>query len=177
MATGSTNIYNIPYPLADDPVNVHEDVRSLAERLEVVLPSLGLSYFFQDVRNESGSNIFKGDPVYISGYSSEQSKTLVAKSDSSNLNTFPVIGLADSNIASGTNGNVVISGILSNINTTSFNAGAVLYVDNGGGLTDTQPVSGSGAIGIVVKSDLFGTIIVGQPKGNGTWGSLKAGLA
>jgi hypothetical protein len=177
MATGSTNTYNIPYPIADDPVNVHEDIQALAERIEVVLPSIGSSYFSQDVRNQSGTNISKGDPVYISGYSSEQSKTLVAKSNASDLNTFPTIGIAEENIASGTNGAIVLTGVLTNINTSSFSVGDILYVNNGGGLTAVKPESGSGAVGVVVKADVFGTIIVGQPKGNGTWGSMKAGLA
>jgi hypothetical protein len=177
MATGSTNIYNLPYPVANDPVNVHEDIQALAEQLETVLPSLGLAYFTQDVRNESGTNISKGDPVYISGYSSGQSRTLVVKSDADDINTFPVIGLAEANIANNTNGAVVISGVFSNISTASFSAGDILYVADGGGLTATQPAVGSGAVGVVAKSDVFGVIIVGQPKGNGTWGSLKAGLA
>jgi hypothetical protein len=34
MATGSTPIYGFPYPIADDPVNVHEDIQSLAEDIE-----------------------------------------------------------------------------------------------------------------------------------------------
>ena len=177
MATGSTTTYSLPYPIADDPVNVHEDIQALAEQLESVLPSLGLSYFTQEVRNESGANIAKGDPVYISGFSSGESKTLVAKADADNLNSFPVVGLAEANIANNTNGNVVLSGVFSNISTVSFSAGDILYVASGGGLTDTQPASGSGAVGVVAKSDLFGVIIVGQPKGNGTWGSLKAGLS
>ena len=34
MATGATTIYDIPYPILTDPVNVHEDIQSLAERIE-----------------------------------------------------------------------------------------------------------------------------------------------
>jgi hypothetical protein len=177
MATGSTSTYNIPYPVPSDPVNVHGDIRSLAERIETVLPSIGTSYFSQSVRNQSGTNISKGDPVYISGYSEEQERVLVAKSDASNILTFPVIGLAEENIGSNSNGNIVLSGVFNNINTSSYLVGDVLYVNTGGGLTSTQPASGSGAIAIVTKSNVFGAIIVGQPKGNGTWGSLKAGLA
>ena len=167
----------MPYPIADDPVNVHEDIQALAEQLDSVLPSLGLAYFSQEVRNESGTNISKGDPVYISGYSSGESKILVAKADSDDLSTFPVIGLAETNMADSTNGTVVLSGVFSDISTVSFSAGDILYVASGGGLTATQPAAGSGAVGVVAKSDVFGVIIVGQPKGNGTWGSLKAGLA
>ena len=37
MATGVTTTYNFPYPVLTDPVNVHEDIQSLAERIENVL--------------------------------------------------------------------------------------------------------------------------------------------
>ena len=44
MASGETTLYDFPYPVASDPVNVHEDIQSLAEAIEAVLPSLGLPY-------------------------------------------------------------------------------------------------------------------------------------
>jgi hypothetical protein len=51
----------------------------------------------------------------------------------------------------------------------------VLYVANGGGLTDSAI---SGAVAVVATSNAStGTIVVGQPKGNGTWGALKNGLS
>ena len=37
MASGSTPVYLLPYPLSTDPVDVHGDVESLADRLEVIL--------------------------------------------------------------------------------------------------------------------------------------------
>jgi hypothetical protein len=40
-----------------------------------------------------------------------------------------------------------------------------------------QPATGSSAVAVVAKSGSAGIIIVGQLRGNGTWGSLKAGLA
>jgi predicted RecA/RadA family phage recombinase len=180
MATGATAIYDLPFPLLTDTVNVHGDIQSLAEQIELVLPSLGLPYFTYEVKNSSGVTINKGDPVYATGYST---KTTVAKSDSDNLATFPVIGLAQSNISNGSDGVIIVSGIFSGnadipLNTSSYTAGDVLYVANGGGLTDTQPEGGSGAVAVVLKANAStGAIVVGQPKGNGTWGSMKAGLA
>lgn len=176
MATGATANFNIPYPLSSDPVDVHGDIQSLAESLELVLGTVGPAYQEIDVENSSGTLIAKGDPVYISGYGTTNIR--VAKSDSDNLDTFPVIGLARAAIANGSSGKVVISGIFSSINTSTYTAGDILYVANNGGLTITQPDTGSGAVGIVMKVNATtGSILVGQPKGNGTWGSLKAGLA
>lgn len=176
MATGATANFNIPYPLSSDPVDVHGDIQSLAESIELVLGTVGPAYQEVDVYNNSGTLIAKGDPVYISGYGSTSMQ--VAKSDADDLNTFPVIGLARAAIANGSSGKVVISGIFSSINTSTYTAGDILYVAINGGLTATQPDAGSGAVGIVIKVDATtGSILVGQPKGNGTWGSLKAGLA
>lgn len=175
MATGSTSTYDLPYPLSSDPVNIHGDLQDLAEQIELVLPTIGLPYHTIEIKNVSGVSIAKGDPVYITGFST---KPTVAKCDSDDLTTFPVLGLAQSAIGNNTDGVVVISGVFTNINTNSYTAGDILYVANGGGLTDTQPTTGSGAVAIVAKSNsTTGILIVGQPKGNGTWGSLKAGLS
>jgi hypothetical protein len=175
MATGSTNTYDLPYPVLSDPVNVHEDIQSLAERLEDVLSNVGVPFISLEVRNISGASIAKGTPVYITGYTT---KPTVEKCDSDNISTFPVVGITQAAISNNTNGVVIVSGVFENINTSSFTAGDIIYVANGGGLTDTIPTGGSGAVAVVAKSNATtGVIIVGQPKGNGTWGALKNGLA
>jgi len=175
MATGATSTYDLPYPLFSDPVNIHGDLQDLAEQIELILPTVGLPYHTIEVKNVSGVSIAKGDPVYITGFST---KTTVAKSVATNLATFPVLGLAQSAIGNGTDGVVVISGVFTNINTNSYSIGNILYVATAGGLTATQPTTGSGAVAVVAKSNATtGILIVGQPKGNGTWGSLKAGLS
>jgi hypothetical protein len=176
MATGSTTIYDIPYPLSSDPVNVHEDVQSLAETIESLLGTIGPAYHTLEVTNNSGSSIAKGDPVYISGYGT--SKPAVTKCDSDDLSTFPVLGLATTSISNSSDGVVLLSGVFSDIDTNAYNVGNKLYVADGGGLTATQPTTGSGVVAIVLKKNASsGIILVGQPKGNGTWGSLKAGLS
>ena len=175
MATGSTTNYDLPYPVLSDPVNVHEDIQSLAERLEDVLSNVGVPFISLEVRNTTGSTIAKGTPVYISGYST---KPLITKSDSDNLATFPIVGITQSAISNGSDGVVIVSGVFEGINTSTYSAGDILYVANGGGLTDTIPTGGSGAVAVVAKSNAStGIIIVGQPKGNGTWGALKNGLS
>ena len=175
MATGATTNYDLPYPVLSDPVNVHEDIQSLAERLEDVLSNVGVPFISLEVRNISGASIAKGTPVYITGYTT---KPTVEKCDSDNLSTFPVVGITQAAISNNTNGVIIVSGVFENINTSSFTAGEILYVANGGGLTDSIPTGGSGAVAVVAKSNATtGVIIVGQPKGNGTWGALKNGLA
>jgi len=175
MATGATTTYDLPYPVLTDPVNVHGDIQSLAERIEDVISSVGLPFISLEVKNTTGATIAKGTPVYISGYST---KPLIAKCDSDDLATFPVVGITQAAITNGSDGVIIVSGVFENIDTSSYTAGEILYVANGGGLTDTIPTGGSGAVAVVAKSNAStGIIIVGQPKGNGTWGSMKAGLA
>jgi hypothetical protein len=172
MATGATTNYDLPYPVLSDPVNVHEDIQSLAERLEDILSNVGIPFVSLEVRNVTGATIDKGTPVYISGYST---KPTIAKCDSDDLTTFPVVGITQSAISTGTDGVIIVSGVFEGIDTSAFAAGDVLYVANGGGLTDSAV---SGAVAVVAKVNAStGIIVVGQPKGNGTWGSMKAGLA
>lgn len=171
MATGNSQVYSIPYPLSSDSVNVHGDVQSLVERLEVILPPLGVSYFQIQVLNDSGVAVTAGTPVYATGYTT---KTTIAKSLPSTNN--PILGLTKTSIADDSEGIVVVAGVMENINTSGFSNGDVLYVGETGGLTNIRPEAGSGAVGIVAHAASEGIIIV-EAKGNGTWGALKSGLA
>jgi hypothetical protein len=172
-----TSIYDIPYPTLSSPVNVSGDIQALAERIDVILPTIGLPYHTLEVTNNSGVSIFKTDPVYISGYDSLTGKPEISRSNATDVATFPVVGLAQSAIGDGTDGVIVLSGVFTGVDTSSYTVGNILYTNSGGGLTTTKPTSGSGVVGVVSKSDINGVILVGSFKGNGTWGSLKAGLA
>lgn len=168
--TNTTGNFPLPYPESSDPVNVHGDIKDLASEISQTLDSLNLSVIQVSVINNSGVAISAGDPVYATGYTTA---TTVSKAIPS---TSPILGLAKTAIANSASGVVVVAGVLNNVNTTSFSEGDVLYVAEGGGLTETRPAGGSGAVGIVAHSNVTGTIIV-EAKGNGTWGALKAGLA
>lgn len=173
--------YDLPFPINSDPVNVASDIQALAEAVDAVLPTIGLPYHTIEITNDSGASINKADPVYISGFNSTSGKPEVTKSQASDLSTFPILGLAQSAIGNGSDGVVVIAGVFTGVNTSSYTAGDRLYVGTSGGITNVQPITAttnSGVIGIVAKSNsTTGIIIVGQIKGNGTWGSMKAGLA
>jgi hypothetical protein len=167
-----TSIYDFPYPLASDPVDIVGDIQSLAERMESVLFAAE-SNISIEVTNSSGASISKGDPVYLTGYGTKPQVTKLT-----NTMNYPVLGLAKSSIGNATDGVVIISGIFSNVATSSYSVGNILYTGTSGGLTATQPATGGTAVGVVAKSHATtGVIIVGKPTGNGTWAALKAGLA
>lgn len=167
MATGQSNSYELPYPLAEDSVNVHGDIQKLVEKLEAVLPLA--SYTQVSVLNNSGETMLAGDPVYVTGYTTA---TTVARANSNTVE--PILGLAKTSIVSGSGGVVVVSGVIDDINTSGFSAGDILYANLAGGLTNQQ-VSG-GAVAVVIFAAESGILSV-DSKGNGTWGALKAGLA
>ena len=177
MASGETATYDLPYPLSSDPVNVHGDLQDLAEAIDAILPTLGLPYHTIEIRNDSGSTISKGYPVYINGYSTTSAKPTIQVSNANTSSTFPTIGLVQANVTNGSDGTVVLSGVFSGINTSSFAAGDRLYTAAGGGLTNTKPASGGGVLGVVAKAATSGIIVVGANKGNGTWQALKDGLS
>lgn len=173
MATGTTNdgLFNLPYPIAADPVNVHGDIKSLADRLLLILPPLGLSQFQLGVINDSGESLPAGTPVFVTGYDSVHSKPKVDKCLPTTEK--PILGLLKQPLEDGSEGIAVVAGVMEDINTSSFADGDVLYVGPYGGLSATQS---GGAVGVVAYAGVAGVIIV-EAKGNGTWGALKAGLA
>lgn len=170
MATGKSNIYEIPFPQSGDAVNVHGDIKSLAERLDLVLPQA--SYVDIPVKNTSGSTINPGSAVYVTGHDG----TNVTISLSTGSTTNPTLGLIRATTANNAVGVVVVAGIISGINTSSFTAGDILFIGETGGLVNaSSSVTGVG-VATVIHAAVDGTIMVGT-RGDGTWGSLKAGLA
>lgn len=169
--------FQMPYPIADDPVNVHGDIKNLVDRLNVILPPLGISAFQLEVVNVTEVTIPAGYPVYITGYSNTSNKSTVEPSLPTT--TKPVLGITKASISPNNTGTVVVAGVLEGVNTSGFQNGDVLYVKTGGGLTNVRPEGGSGAVGVVAHAEtaVNNGIIIVEAKGNGTWGALRDGLA
>jgi hypothetical protein len=167
MATGQSNSYNLPFPLADDNVNVHGDIRQLVEKLEAVLPLASFSQV--NVKNTSSEAISAGDPLYVTGYTTA---TTVARAKHSTNS--PILGLAKNAIGVGASGIAVVSGIIQGINTSGYSEGDILYSGEDGGLSSST--DHGGAVCVVIYASENGIVSV-DSKGNGTWGALKAGLS
>ena len=172
MTTYSFSTTGIKYPLETSPVDVHGDLKKLAESLDAILPAYGVSYFQINVKNDSGATIGAGVPVYATGYST---KTTIAKALPST--TSPILGLLKNNTANGSDGVVVVAGVMEGLNTSEFLPGEVLYVGASGGLTNVRPTGGSAAVGICAYAHISNGIIIVEAKGNGTWGALRDGLS
>ncbi len=95
---------------------------------------------FVDVRNESGSIIIKGKPVYVSGYNNGLNIVLVSLADSSVAGTMPCIGLISVDIANNATGMAIAAGHVDGFDTSAFSVGDDLYIsETTGGLTATKP--------------------------------------
>lgn len=120
-----------------------------------------------ECRNDSGSDITKGTPVYIAGYYSSNGKFLIAPADAGDSSKMPAIGILENTILNGNEGYVHCFGLTTGINTGSFSVGNTVYVADGGGLTSTRPTSPDVLvqnIGRVLRSDASqGRILVLGP--------------
>lgn len=172
MTTYANSTTGVKYPLETSPVNVHGDLKKLAESLDAILPAYGVSYFQIEVTNNSGGIIGAGTPVYATGYTT---KTTIAKA--LKATTSPILGLLKNTTNNGSDGIVVVAGVMEGLNTSSFVSGNVLYVGENGGLTNIRPTGGSGAVGICAYAHNINGIVIVEAKGNGTWGALRDGLA
>jgi hypothetical protein len=173
MTTYSNSATGVKYPLENSPVNVHGDFKKLAESLDAILPAYGVSYFQINVHNNSGATISNGVPVYATNGIVNEKVTIAKALPSTNA---PILGLLKNNTANGSDGIVVVAGVMEGINTNSFDAGQTLYVGASGGLTNVRPPTGSAAVGICAVRAVNGIVIV-EAKGNGTWGALRDGLS
>ena len=91
------------------------------------------------IRNNTGSTLTKGTPVYVSGYNIGTELAEVTLSRADDPSTIPAIGLVEEDILNNENGDVIIIGTLTGCNTSSWSVGDDLYVDSTGGLTNSKP--------------------------------------
>ena len=118
-----------------------------------------------NARNESGSQIDAGTPVYVTGYSGGGARPLVAPADADDPAKMPALGLALETVATGNNIRVASYGVYENANTGVFSEGDELYIDTTAGkLTATRPSGNSTKIqkiGQVLRSHASaGTILI-----------------
>ena len=91
-----------------------------------------------DVKNDTAGTLLKGRAVHVSG-SHTSGKPTIEYADSSSASTMNAIGILEDDIVAGGEGNVILAGIIENIDTSSYTSGDTLYVGTSGVLTDTKP--------------------------------------
>ena len=95
-------------------------------------------------KNTSAGTISKGQAVYVTGTVGSTSVVEVALADCDDAAKMPAIGLAESTMAVNATGYVVVTGVLSGINTSAFTINGPLYVSTTAGvLTAIKPTGTS----------------------------------
>ena len=123
------------------------------------------------VKNVSGGSLAKGTPIHQTGTAGQHSEVIAARADTSGA--MPAVGVLAETLADEAEGYAVITGRLSNIDTSSYSEGDVLFVGATGGLTSTKPTGESNVtqnIGIVnkVHASSGSIIIYGSGRGAAT---------
>ncbi|WGL30534.1 fibritin [Synechococcus phage S-CRES2] len=105
--------------------------------------------------NQTGATILKATPVYVAGTHSS-GKPLFGLADANGSGNAPAIGLTHEDIADGIDGHVMLSGILTNVDTSAYLAGDALYLSTTPGvLTNVRPTAANEKVqkvGIVTRS-------------------------
>ena len=135
---------------------------------------------FLRVRNNTGSTIYNGSGVRITGAHGDAAPT-VEPAIASTEEKSQIVGLATHDIEHNSFGYVTTYGIVRNVNTAGFSAGDELFLDasTSGNLTNVSPTipNYKVTVGHVIRSHSNGSILVqiGHPKLGG--GDLKSEAA
>lgn len=97
-------------------------------------------------RNNTGSPITNGTPVYISG--GLGNKTLIAPASNTTVALSQVAGLATHDIAHNANGYVTQFGVVRDLDTSSWPEGTELFLGTSGTLTSTRPSDSAQVVSI-----------------------------
>ncbi len=106
-----------------------------------------------EVRNVSGGALTKGTPVHENGVTGTVPDVIAA--DASITSAMPATYVLFEDIANNAQGLAMLTGVLENIDTSSFSPGDVVYVASGGGFTATKPTGTNliQNIAVVTKSN------------------------
>ncbi len=128
--------------------------------------NLSLQYvksMYETVRNRETFSITAGIPLFVSGATGANSDVYVA--DASNPARMPASYVASETIAPSGTGKALIAGLLTNINTTAYQAGQELFTNTGSGITTSRPPYPNSVqlLGIVTRVGINGQAVILNP--------------
>lgn len=108
---------------------------------------------YVQVKNDSGGTLVKGTPVHATGVTGTVADVIAARADTASA--MPATYVLNEELADGAEGQAIISGTITGVDTSSFSPGDVIYVGATGGFTNVKP-TGTNLIqnlGVVTKSN------------------------
>jgi hypothetical protein len=116
-----------------------------------VIGSTATAAVTNPARKGSAGTIAKGAPVYIVGYN-VGGWLNVEEADANGSGTMPAIGLASAALTNSATGSVVLSGILSGIDTSAWTLNDALFVsETAGTLTNVRPTGATSGIQSIAR--------------------------
>ena len=103
-------------------------------------------------KNTSGSTIPIGTPVYITGSVGASGQIQIAPADADSPATMPSIGLTRNTVANNDFVDVVVFGVIKNIDTSMYLVNDTLWVSPMGGLTKTRPSGVNETVQVVARA-------------------------
>jgi len=94
---------------------------------------------YSTVRNVSGGPIEKGTPLAVVPGQTSGNVSDVIPADASDPSRMPAVFIANEDIANGVDGQAVIFGEITGVDTSAYDSGVTVYVARGGGWTVTKP--------------------------------------
>lgn len=110
--------------------------------------SLAGSLYYH-VKNNSGSTINAGTPVYITGTVGASGVAEISPSRADTAATMPAVGVLSTTVAQGSTGHIIVMGALDGLNTNSYSLSQPLYVGSTGGLTNTRPTTTTDVVQVI----------------------------
>jgi len=125
---------------------------------------------YERVKNVSGGPILKGTPLAVVAGQTEGFISDVVPADASDPAKMPALFIANEDIPDEAEGEAVVFGAFSGVDTSLYPSGTVVYVAAGGGWTDTKPVWPNKIqnLGVITKSHPSngGGIVTGVGRAN-----------
>lgn len=89
-------------------------------------------------RNTGGVPILRGQAVYVCGATGNVPNVCLASNN--DTTKMPAVGMAHENITTNAFGNIILLGLITSFDTSSFSVGDRIFVNVSGGLTSTRPI-------------------------------------
>jgi hypothetical protein len=131
----------------------------------------------ETVKNVSGSTMYRGTPVHVTGAIGSQAEVIAASASAN----YPAHYILDEDISAGASGYAISIGLIADVDLTPFGDSAsnysesdAVYLGASGGFTTTRP-TGTNAVqllGVVLKVNTGGNQISGYINGMGRVNSL-----
>lgn len=106
---------------------------------KVKIDTFGAGNVTAAVRNESGSTIAKGKLVAVTGYSIPHLRPLVGLADKDTASLRPAVGITSAAIADNANGDVLVVGTLTGVDTSAFSLTDQLVLATNGNFSRPPP--------------------------------------